>query len=157
VNFASVARSDYVRNAARRLLVPGMLAELDTREILRRMEALRFCIRTIPPSRDTVASTELWLVSARAVSDWSTRADRASTSLSGSGYVFIFALRVGDPMTTRDPRRLRWRVKQVTTCHIADALLCWRVGDGSVREVTRPSFEGVVADFPAAIVHRNPR
>jgi hypothetical protein len=67
VNFASVDRSDYVQNTVRGFVRPGILAELDTSEILRRMEALRFCIQHLPPWNDTVAGTGLWLVSARAV------------------------------------------------------------------------------------------
>jgi hypothetical protein len=149
VNVASVARSDYVRNAVEGRLVPGRLAEIDTREILSRMDALRFCIRSIPPA-DTVANTELWLVSARAVDDWSARPDRASERLSGPGYLFIFARPVGDSQPTRDPRRRRMQVKQVTTCQIAGTSLCWRAGDGPFHEVARPPFEPILARLPGA-------
>jgi hypothetical protein len=156
VNFASIDRSDYVQNAARGLVRPGALAEIDTREILQRMDALRFCIQNMRPWNDTVASTSLWLVSAGEVGSWDARPDRARPSLLGPGYVFIFAARIGESQPTRDPRRRTWRVKPVILCQISEKVLCWRVDAGRVREVARPPFEGVLAEFPPGVhgLHR---
>jgi hypothetical protein len=66
------------------------------------MDALRFCIQNMRPWNDTVASTSLWLVSARAVESWKARPDRVRASLVGRGYVFIFAARVA----TASPRAI---------------------------------------------------
>ena len=156
VNFASVDRSDYVQNTVRGLVRPGILAELDTSEILRRMEALRFCIQHLPPWNDTVAGTSLWLVSARAVADWAVHPDRRSDQLEGSGYLFVFAVHVGRPKPAHDRRRLIWQVTRVTDCRLSKNVLCWNVDDGPIKEVARLDFEPVLAEFPAAIHVRRP-
>jgi len=154
VNFAGIDRSDYTRNAAEGLIRPGLLAEIDTNEILRRMDALRFCIQKVPPASDTVASTDLWLVSARAVTGWAGHAHPLGATLRGSGYEFVFALRVGKSAATRDRRRRTWRVRRVTRCQISTDVLCWQIDGGAVSEARRPAFEGALSDFPAAAAHR---
>ena len=155
VNFCTLDRSDYTQNAAKGQIRPLLLADLDTREILRRMDALRFCIQKIPPPTDTVASTNLWLVAARQVLDWTGRDERLSLALAGAGYEFTFAMRVGVPSATKERNRSVWRVRQVTRCQISADLLVWAVDGGKNSEAKRPAFEGVLSGFPSTMAVRH--
>jgi hypothetical protein len=47
-------------------------------------------------------------------------------------------------------------VTRVTDCRLSKDVLCWNVDDGPIKEVTRLSFEPVLAEFPAAIHVRRP-
>src|SRR5260370_831949 len=92
VNFASLDRSDYSRSAMENRISPALLANIDAVEMIARMEALRFAIQELPPTPDaTVSKTDLLLVTAEPVEDWSARRDSANKSLKGPGYLYVFA------------------------------------------------------------------
>ncbi|MBE9192894.1 hypothetical protein IQ230_21565 [Gloeocapsopsis crepidinum LEGE 06123] len=132
VNFANKDRSDYISNAlAGQIRVSG-LAQVDSRELIQRMEALHFCIRVLPPN-DTVSTTQLILVCAEKIADWSSRSDRAQSTLQGSGYLYVFATVQGSEQLTRDVRRKRLRVRNRFTCQITQDTLCWQQDDSEFR------------------------
>ena len=87
------------------------LLEVDAEEMIRRMEALRACVRVLPPADDKVSTTPLFLVRAESVADWADRPDRGDTRLSGPGYLYEFADLAGrEEPIPGDLRRLRRRV-----------------------------------------------
>ncbi|MEM8780312.1 MAG: hypothetical protein AAGF26_15870 [Cyanobacteria bacterium P01_G01_bin.49] len=129
VNFANRDRSDYVSHALAGLIrVTPPLARIDSTELINRMEALRLCIRTLPPTQDVVATTSLLLVVAEKVKDWSSRSDRADTTVTGPGYLYEFAL-VDETATeiTSDIRRKRFPVENRFTCQVTQQGLFWRM------------------------------
>ena len=126
VNFANPNRSDYVSNSLAGLIRVNPLAMVDSIELIERMEALRLCIRTLPPNNDIVSSTELLLVVAEKVNDWSNRSDRADSSMTGPGYLYEFADVERRTRPTRDVRRNRYRVLRRFTCQITQQGLFWQ-------------------------------
>jgi hypothetical protein len=125
VNFANKDRSDYISNALAGQIRVSELAQVDSAELIRRMEALRFCIRVLPPN-DTVSTTQLLLIAAEKIADWSTKNDQ----LQGSGYLYIFATVEGSEQITNDVHRKRLRVRNRFTCQITQDTLCWKQDDG---------------------------
>lgn len=132
VNFANKDRSDYISNALADQIRGSELAQVDSIELIQRMEALRFCIRVLPPN-DTVSTTQLLLVAAAKIADWTQRSDRAQSTLQGSGYLYVFATVQGSEQITRDVRRKRLRVRNRFTCQITQNTLCWQQDDGEFR------------------------
>ncbi|PPS43312.1 hypothetical protein [Chroococcidiopsis sp. TS-821] len=132
VNFANKDRSDYISNALAGQIRVSELAQVDSAELIRRMEALRFCIRVLPPN-DTVSTTQLLLVAAEKIADWTQRSDRARSTLQGSGYLYVFATVQGSEQITDDVRRKRLRVRNRFTCQITQDTLCWQQDDGEFR------------------------
>jgi hypothetical protein len=120
VNYASKDRSDYVSNALRSEIRLAPLLEVDAEEMIRRMEALRACVRILPPADDRVSTTPLFLVRAEQVADWAGRPDRGDARLSGPGYLYEFAeLDGGEELNPGDLRRVRQRVVGEFTCQVA--------------------------------------
>ena len=124
INYADLARSDYVDNALEHGFDIRLLAEVDSPEIIARMNALRLCIAALPPADDVVSSATLWLVTAEKVERWERVPDRASPILKGSGYFFVFASVVGEGQEVREElARLRTRVKRTFACQVNGAHL----------------------------------
>ncbi|MES1022902.1 hypothetical protein ABN584_08380 [Gloeocapsa sp. BRSZ] len=135
VNFANKDRSDYISNTLAGQIRVSELAQVDSAELIQRMEALRFCIRELPPN-DTVSTTQLLLVAAEKIADWTQRSDRARSTLQGSGYLYVFATVQGSEQLTNDVRRKRLRVRNRFTCQIMQDTLCWQQDDGEFRCVS---------------------
>ena len=111
VNFTEIGRADYVHNAlsSDRQMQVRSLQGLTAEQLIRRMDALRTCVRALPGNVVKVRLAKLWLVSAEAVSDWSAGAQGTGipTDLigadkrwaqasrlganAGDGYLFVFA------------------------------------------------------------------
>jgi hypothetical protein len=88
--------------------------------MIRRMEALRACIRVLPPADDKVSTTALLLVRAEKVANWVDRPDGGDTRLSGPGYLYEFAtLTGGEELMPDDLRRVHRRVASEVTCQVA--------------------------------------
>ncbi len=64
VNFTDLGRADYVQNALDGRFDMSKLRNLNTRQLITRMECLKKCIKAIGHNRDVVGQTVLWLVSA---------------------------------------------------------------------------------------------
>ena len=143
VNFASVDRSDYVTNSLDGTLNCKEIHPVTSDDVIERMEALQACIFSLPPSNDFVANTRLWLVRAEYVDDWSKHSTKASTSLTGSGYIYEFGLVKTEPYRDNDPvpndvSRLRYQISNKYECHLSSSLLFFRgKGDTSWTQITR--------------------
>ena len=98
------------------------------------MEALRRCIKALPPPNDRVSRTQLWLVTAEPVADWATDPSRASPKLNSAGYVYSFVTVRGAVQPTDDDRRLRVPVEQKFDCQISPSALFWRQDGGAWQE-----------------------
>jgi hypothetical protein len=120
VNVANIDRSDYVSNALRNKIDIRKTAGVDAEELIRRMDALRRCIRVLPPTGDWVSNTKLWLVSAEKIADWDTDPRRATPLLLRAGYFYLFADCTNDQEHTSDLARDRVLVKQLFECQISD-------------------------------------
>jgi hypothetical protein len=120
VNYASKDRSDYVSNALANQIRLTPLLKVDAEEMIRRMEALRACVRVLPPQSDLVSTTPLFLVRAEKVDDWTARPDRGDARLHGAGYLYKFAeLGGNEQLINGDLRRVRRSVTARFTCHTA--------------------------------------
>jgi hypothetical protein len=137
INFANKDRSDYVSNALAGQIRVAELEQVGSDELISRMEALRFCIRTLPPNDDVVSSARLWLVSAEKIDDWSSRSDRGNSNLDGVGYLYVFASVDGSELSANDSRRKRRRVRNQFTCQVTKDALCWKQDQGAFRFVKR--------------------
>lgn len=151
INHADIARSDYVSNALAGTIHTAGLEKVNAQEMIARMETLRACIRRLPPTRDSVSNSRLFLVHVEKISDWTVRRDRLAPQLSGPGYLFVFAAS-GDSDATPDPAdetRLHQPVALsdgqplIYTCHLSVAgskptLLVWRAEDGVINSKTKP-------------------
>ncbi|MGB8193797.1 MAG: hypothetical protein WCF67_17830 [Chitinophagaceae bacterium] len=108
VNFSDIGRADYVKNILDANVGFNMqlLRDIESSEIINRMECLRKTIRAIDNRK--VEFTKLWLISAEKVNDWTqgapgygiprnlignnnSWATNARPGISGSGYLFVFA------------------------------------------------------------------
>lgn len=134
VNYASIDRSDYVSNAMRNEITIRRTSDVESSELVRRMEALRLCVKVLPPSNDRVNRTQLWLVTAEAIDNWATDPSRASPTLDTAGYFYGFATVRGNGQTTDDVRRLRVPVEQRFDCQVSPTALFWRQDGGPWQE-----------------------
>jgi hypothetical protein len=120
VNFAAIDRSDYVSNtlAGRVQLTP--LVNVTAEEMIRRMEALRACVRTLPPTGDQVSTTGLFLASAEQVADWAADGERGSIRLIGPGYKYTFVTLNGAELAVPgDVHRARTLIGNKFNCQLA--------------------------------------
>lgn len=108
INYTDIERADYLQN----LYDPkigfdaSILRKLESKEIIQRMDAQRFCVKTIDKKK--VWSTQLWLVSALKINNWEEQINvtclpknelfdsldatsRKNTNLKGEGYFFVYA------------------------------------------------------------------
>ncbi|HLL52663.1 MAG TPA: hypothetical protein VK447_03895 [Myxococcaceae bacterium] len=138
VNHASLDRSDYVRNTLKGLGAPALLADVDSDELIRRMEALRRCIRTLPPLGDLVATTQLLLVSLTQVRDWAAVADVSDPRLTGAGYRFVFAELSGPVVPTNELTRVRRKVETTYECHLGQGPMRWRRNEEAFTFIPAP-------------------
>ena len=134
VNYANIDRSDYVSNALRNDITIRLTAGVESTELVQRMEALRRCIKALPPPNDRVSRTQLWLVTAEPVADWATDPSRASPKLNSAGYVYSFVTVRGAGQPTDDERRLRVPVEQKFDCQTSPSALFWRQDGGPWQE-----------------------
>jgi hypothetical protein len=127
VNYADIARSDYVTHALERRFTLARLAVITPSEFFRRMNAMRACIYALPVRPKRVSSTPLFLVSAKRIRSWDKRLDRADPRLSGEGYLFQFARLTGDEIhKPSEIGRVRRKVREWYTCQIGMQGVCWR-------------------------------
>ncbi|MGN7864110.1 hypothetical protein [Chryseobacterium sp. 22458] len=149
VNFTDIARADYVENCLNPKIGFDMsrLRELDSKEVISRMDALRHCVRRIDRKIifKHVQYTKYWLVAAMPVSDWKTgfKADCIPKSFIGKdnnwikggrclekeGYLFIFALinnaeKSIDCFDENDSKRRIQEIKELCVCKIEKKNLC---------------------------------
>jgi hypothetical protein len=141
VNAAGLDRSDYVSNALANTIDIRRTAGITGSELIHRMDALRRCIEVLPPRDDWVSSTALWLVTAKAVRDWAACAERAAGSLSGPGYVYIFAKFRDTAESVDDPCRNRYRVKTKFECQVSRDVVAFRAGSGRWKAVAIPPLD----------------
>ena len=126
VNYADIKRSDYVSNALRGTFRPDPLLGVGSDELIFRMDCLRLCIQSLPPSPNSVAKTHLWLVTAQRVDDWTKLPEHHS--LTGAGYKFVFVTPTDDdPVPVPgDLSRLRQAIEPTGyVCHATREKLFW--------------------------------
>lgn len=145
VNFASMERSDYVRNALEgKLARSTVLDGVDSTELTRRMDCLRICIQVLPRPGDEIAgardkigmrpmrkvnATQFWLVSAVAVDDLST----ADARLAGPGYRYEFALPDSGARPQPDPNDFRRAIipaGDTYLCYVSPSSIVWKKQGG---------------------------
>jgi hypothetical protein len=127
VNYADLARSDYVTHALEGRFTLARLALITPSEFFRRMNAMRACIYALPVQPKRVSSTPLFLVSARRIRNWEKRPDRADPRLSGEGYLFMFALLSGEEIhKPSEIGRVQRKVRGWYTCQIGLQGVCWK-------------------------------
>lgn len=143
VNFADKDRSDYVSNALKGLFGLNGLESVSAAEMIARMEALRFCIRTLPPTNDTVPTTNLWLVTAEQVKDWQTWSSnvnpKANAALKGSGHIYTFVTGqnpAGTPVSD-PPTRRRSQFTNRYDCQLDGSNLFFRTNGGAFQQIPR--------------------
>jgi hypothetical protein len=134
VNYASIGRSDYVSNALRNEITIRLTSGVESNELVQRMEALRRCVKALPPGNDRVSKTPLWLVSAEAIDNWATNPSSVNPKLTDAGYAYTFVTVKLAGQTHGDLRRLRVPVEQKFDCQISPSALFWRQDGGPWQE-----------------------
>jgi hypothetical protein len=151
VNHADIMRSDYVSNVLKGHFDRSKLAHIDSEEMIRRMDVLRFCIQVLPTdgniftSDGKVSSTKLWLVSAENLVFDDSAALPKRVRKSGKGYKFAFVRLpdgVDDDEAVVDPvspgRLLQAFDGPVYTCLICRTGLCWQRDEGRFEFIEAP-------------------
>ncbi|MBV8398644.1 MAG: hypothetical protein JOZ17_07880 [Acetobacteraceae bacterium] len=122
VNFASLVRSDYVSHAFSDHTFSGTrLAGVDSDELIRRMDALRLCIQTLPEDSKEVDHTKLWLVHADKLDQ-----APAAAGIAGACYRYEFVVPQGKSASSPgDARRLLIEFGNRYVCYVAGAGVSW--------------------------------
>jgi hypothetical protein len=142
INAADIDRSDYVSNALANKIDIRRTSSASADEIIHRMDALRRCVEVLPPKNDWVSSSELLLVTAEKIDDWAKEKERAHKSLSGPGYIYVFAkFNKKEKIPTADVARVRYVVLQKFECQICRDVVVFRVGQGRWRVSPLPSLD----------------
>jgi hypothetical protein len=126
VNFASIMRSDYVSHAFTDHTFSGArLKDVDSTELIARMDALRLCIQTLPEDAPEVSHTALWLVHAEKLAD----PPPAATGVDGPCYRYEFVVPSGNPVPV-DQRRMRRAYTRRYVCYVRkERGVSWAVSD----------------------------
>ena len=122
VNFVNIERSDYTLNALHGNIGLGLLGRIDVTEQLARMDAFRECADRIRGNKPMKKFTTL-LVSAEKIPDWAQRADRFSTLLTGSGYLYVFVDFKNGQEDPADRRRLIADVTSTFICQVSRSMV----------------------------------
>ena len=133
VNYADILLSDYVYNTDKGALGTQVLAEVDSAEMITRMDCLRLCSRVLPDFRGKQkGQNPLWLVTAKKVHDWTGRAGRPQVT--GKGYLFVFVRPAGKITKKRHQTELNRKLQPIDgpiyTCEVTPEAICWTTGDG---------------------------
>jgi hypothetical protein len=141
VNAASIDRSDYVSNALANRIDIRKTSAIAGGELVRRMDALRRCIEVLPPKNDWVSHTRLWLVTANMIKNWAAEPTRANASLSGSGYVYVFADFDETARRTADVTRNRYLVRKTFECQTSEEIVVYKRDNGKWKVSSLPSLD----------------
>jgi hypothetical protein len=101
---------------------------------VQRMEALRRCVKALPPGNDRVSKTQLWLISAEAIDNWATNPSSVNPKLTDAGHAYTFVTVKLAGQMHGDLRRLRVPVEQKFDCQISPSALFWRQDGGPWQE-----------------------
>jgi hypothetical protein len=97
----------------------GLLGQIETEEQLARMDALRESADPIKSAATPMTHFNSLLVTAESVPDWSSRADRFDATLTGPGYLYVFADVQNPQEDPADRKRVLASVKNTFTCQIS--------------------------------------
>lgn len=125
VNFADISRSDYLENASQGRVAGTLLRDVDSDELIDRMDCLRLCIQVLDDGR-AVKNTPLWLIYASPVPDWTGQPQPpGSPALAGKGYRYEFVAPVGEAKPSADLRRSRQRFDERYVCNVTRSAIQW--------------------------------
>lgn len=126
VNYVAIERSDYVANALQGQIRVSLTAEVQSKELIARHQALNGCMSVL---RRSVNNPQLCLVVVQKVSDWATFG-RGSSELQGSGYLLEFAELKETEIKLPDVRRVRHEVLLHHVCQFGINGIAYKRGDG---------------------------
>jgi hypothetical protein len=122
VNYASMTRSDYVSHAfADRTFSGARLRNVDSTELIARMDALRLCIQILPEEARTVSHTSLWLVHAEKLA----AAPPQAAPLVGPCYRYEFVVPSGPAKPAEERNRLLQPFSSQYVCYVAEKGVSW--------------------------------
>jgi hypothetical protein len=126
VNYTSILRSDYVTHAFRDHSFSGArLKEVDSVELIARMDALRVCIQSLPESSAEVDHTKLWLIYA----EKRDAPPPVASELAGPCYRYEFVVPEGEAMKTADVRRLLQPFGRRYVCYASTEGVSWATSE----------------------------
>lgn len=105
VNYVDINRSDYVSHTLAGRLRVTLTAEVQSKDIIARHQALNACQNILGPRNQS-----LCLVVVQRINDWS-KAGRGTKELSGEGFLLEFAELTGSRESTDELSRVRREVK----------------------------------------------
>jgi len=129
VNYADIMRSDYVSNAFNGHISAEALADVDSEELIDRMDCLRLAIQTAGSGR--VDETPFWLIYAAPIGDWADVPVAGAPSLTGKGYRYEFVVPEGASFASEDLWRLRQPYGDHIVCHVTTQAIRWSVNGGA--------------------------
>jgi hypothetical protein len=126
VNYASIARSDYVSHAfADRTFSGALLKDVDSKELIARMDALRLCIQSLPEDSARVDHTKLWLVHA----DKALAPPEHVIVPDGVCYRYEFVVPKGFPTAGAERNRLLRRFGNRYVCYVNEQGVSWATSE----------------------------
>jgi hypothetical protein len=132
VNYAAIARVDYVSNAMENRIRVSLTIEVQSEDLIARHQTLNACKQVLK----LPANPNLCLVVVRKIDDWSTFGP-AVPALSGAGFLFGFAELTGNPKPTKEIPRVRHEVKKTHICQIGMNGIAYKNGSASPKFITR--------------------
>lgn len=140
INASDPMRADQTRAALDGTVGFAGLDRVDADELIRRMQDLNFCRRLLVQQSVAAAS---WLVGVEQVPNWSAWTStvwrRAKNTLTGSGYVYLFA-QVDDDNATgvgEPPLRRQFPVRRTVEIQLSATRAFWRANADAFKEVAR--------------------
>ena len=121
VNFADIARSDYVSQALAGRITVALTAEVQTDDLIARHQALNECEAILSNSGP------VHLVFFRTIHDWPA-VGAGRPELLGEGFLLTFAELTGTPQASPDRTRLRHRVQRRHICQVGSNGIAYRRG-----------------------------
>ena len=128
VDYASITRSDYVSHALTDKTFSGArLKDVDSVELIARMDALRLCIQNLPESSAQVDHTKLWLIHA----EKPPALPAVATPVGQPCYRYEFVVPTDDatPSPTQK-NRLRRPFGHRYVCYVGPGGVNWAVAEG---------------------------
>jgi hypothetical protein len=131
VNYAAIARVDYVSNAMANRIRVSLTSEVQSEELIARHQALNACKRVLRLS----PKPNLCLVVVRKIDDWSTFGP-AVPALRGAGFLFEFAELTGSPRSAKETSRVRHEVKKKHVCQLGVNGIAYKNGGAASEFIT---------------------
>ena len=128
VNYVTIARADYVTNALQGNIRVSLTAEVQSRDLIARHQALNACEGIL----NVGANAQVCLVVVREIDDWAA-VGRGRPELQGGGLLLEFAELKGTQLATSEVDRVRQEVKKRHVCQLGTNGIAYKNGSAAFK------------------------